>query len=138
MIVGILFGIMFRTFGYSLLFAAMFVIAGGHLFVIQAVAWSTMIVKYSEGASVVEAVEKTFSGKAPCKLCKVVESGRSDQSKVPLTIKSDKKIESFLAATWIVCAEPDSQKFQYPRSADETFPSRSHEPPQQVPISKIS
>ena len=125
---------MFRTFGYSLLFAAMFVIAGGHLFVIQAVAWSTMIVKYSEGASVVEAVEKTFSGKAPCKLCKVVESGRSDQSKLPQSVKGDKKIEGVCLALSFDVKTPFLQDFSYPHPSDEASRSRSQEPPQPVPI----
>ena len=116
----------------------MFAIAGGHLLVIQTVAWSTMIVKYSRGVTVAEAVEKTFSGKAPCKLCKAVEAGHGDQSKIPLSLKVDKKFEIILESCPLVGSKPNDQDFQYPRSMHEMFPSRSQEPPQPVPISALS
>jgi len=127
-----------KLIGYSLLFAAMFAIAGGHLLVIQTVAWSTMIVKYSRGVTVAEAVEKTFSGKAPCKLCKAVEAGHGDQSKIPLSLKVDKKFEVILESFPLLGSKLNDQNFQYPSSRPEMFPSRSEEPPQPVPISVLS
>jgi len=86
---------MLRSFGFALLFCAMFAIAGGHLFVLQSVAWANMILVYSQKSGIVEGVTKTFSGSAPCKLCKAVDAGQGDQSKIPSSIKADKKIEGW-------------------------------------------
>ena len=49
---------------------------GGHWAVLQSVAWVGMAVSYSQNASFKEALQKTFDGQHPCKLCKVVEAGR--------------------------------------------------------------
>ena len=40
-----------------------------------------MIVSYSRDASFAEAVSKTFDGKHPCSLCKVIQQGRAEEKK---------------------------------------------------------
>ena len=49
---------------------------GGEWAVLQSVAWVGMAVSYSQKTSFQEALQKTFDGQHPCKLCKVVEAGR--------------------------------------------------------------
>lgn len=45
---------------------------------LQTVAWTGMIVSYSQVNSFTEALRMTFDGKHPCPLCKVVEAGRDE------------------------------------------------------------
>ncbi len=56
---------------------------GLHWGVVQTAAWVGMVVTYSGGAGFFEAVEKTFDGNHPCKICKVVEKGKKAQSETP-------------------------------------------------------
>lgn len=43
--------------------------------VIQAIAWSTMLVRYSVGHGFQRGWEMTFSGEFPCPLCRLADSG---------------------------------------------------------------
>jgi hypothetical protein len=52
---------------------------GLHWTALQSAAWLGMIVKYSQDASIEEALEKTFDGEHPCELCKLVEQGTKQQ-----------------------------------------------------------
>ena len=67
---------MLRATGYPLIFLAMFSIAGGHWAVLQSVAWAGMLVEFSKNSNLGAAVSKTFSGKAPCKMCMAIEAGK--------------------------------------------------------------
>jgi hypothetical protein len=68
---------------------------GGHWALLQSVAWMGMLVSYSSAESFKSAVEKTFDGRHPCKLCKTVEQGKKCEKKQQLQ-KFDLKI------TWIL------------------------------------
>jgi hypothetical protein len=57
---------------------------GFHWTVLQSVAWVGMIVDFSCQSSLQEAVTKTFDGKHPCPLCKLVRAGKSSESKPAL------------------------------------------------------
>ena len=54
---------------------------GLHWAFLQTVAWTGMIISYSQGSSFKEAVAKTFDGKHPCSLCKVIQQGRAEEKK---------------------------------------------------------
>ncbi len=54
---------------------------GLHWFVLQTIAWGSMLVTYSQTASLSEAVEMTFNGENPCAICKVVQKGNAEQQK---------------------------------------------------------
>lgn len=60
---------------------------GMHWALLQSAAWVGMLVTYSRDASIAEAVAKTFDGKHPCRLCKLVEKGQGthpgDSKKAP-------------------------------------------------------
>lgn len=52
---------------------------GLHLMGVQIVAWGQMLIERSQHSSLVETVETTFSGNAPCNLCeKVNEASHSE------------------------------------------------------------
>mgnify|MGYP006289436687 CR=1 FL=1 len=112
----------------------MFTIAGGHLLVVQSVAWVNMIVEFSQTSDLADAVVMTFNGSSPCKLCKAVDAGQKAQSKIPASVKADKKNEGFAIELAFVVKALVPQDFSYPYPCDEAFPSRSQEPPQPVPI----
>ena len=54
---------------------------GLHWALLQTVAWTGMLVSYSRDGSFKQAVAKTFDGKHPCPLCKVIEKGRAEEKK---------------------------------------------------------
>lgn len=125
---------MLRAVGLSLMCLAMFSVAGGHWTVLQTVAWAQMLRDYSQDAPLVSAVEKTFSGKAPCALCKKVQEGRQKEEKTPATVKLDKKAETFLCAVRTAVPVPSSCDFSYGSPRDAARAARAQAPPVPVPI----
>lgn len=87
---------MFRAVAKLLVLLAAVQILGGHWAVLQSVAWTGMLIDNLRGRTVVEAVERTFSGKAPCKLCVAVKQGRETESK-QATAKLVVKLDAVLA-----------------------------------------
>jgi hypothetical protein len=84
----------FLRIGRWLLVAALFFAIGGHWAVLQTVAWASMIVEYSHGAAVTEAVEKTFDGRHPCPICKEIQQHQQSEKKHE-ALQLVKKIELF-------------------------------------------
>jgi len=52
---------------------------GLHWAFLQAVAWTGMLLSYSQQGTFTEAVSKTFDGEHPCKMCQFVEQGRAQE-----------------------------------------------------------
>mgnify|MGYP003608492431 FL=1 len=123
-----------RLTGYPLLFLAIFSIAGGHWAVLQTVAWTGMVIEYSKDSPVAAALIKTFSGKAPCKMCHTIEAGKEKESRLPATVKADKKIDKFLARSVREIPIPPPAQFVYPPIVDAMVSMRSASPPEPVPI----
>jgi hypothetical protein len=114
--------------------AALFLSVGGHLALLQGVAWATMIRDYSRTASVTAAVEKTFDGKHLCPLCKKIAAQRSHDEKAPVTVKAEKKAEVFLAAFSTLIPLPVEGSFSYPPHPFLNAPEQLSAPPVPVPI----
>ncbi len=125
---------MIRITGYPLIFLAMFSIAGGHWAVLQTVAWTGMVIEYSKDSPVATALIKTFSGKAPCKMCKTIEAGKEKESRLPASVKADKKIDKFLARSARMVPLPTETRISYPADSDEASTARPASPPAPVPI----
>ncbi len=73
---------------------------GLHWTVLQSAAWVGMVVAYAKSATLSEALEKTFDGAHPCRLCKIVDSGakgEGDQNKSDTAAKV-KKMDLILAS----------------------------------------
>lgn len=72
---------------------ALCVSIGAHWFVLQSIAWTTMILQYSRSISLVQAVEQTFDGHHPCNLCKGITAASHSEQKndtaQPVTKKAD-------------------------------------------------
>jgi hypothetical protein len=54
---------------------AALVLCGGHWMIAQSIAWSAMLVTYSQETTVLAAIDNTFDGAHPCELCKTVSKG---------------------------------------------------------------
>ena len=59
--------------GPVLSIAALLNICGGQWLVLQSVAWTGMLIKYSQQDGLVEAVGETFDGDHPCNICKRIQ-----------------------------------------------------------------
>ena len=125
---------MLRRLGYPLIFLAMFSIAGGHWAVLQSVAWAGMVVEYSKASSVGAALVKTFSGEAPCDMCRTIEAGKQQERQLPMTAKADKKFDGFLVREPMGAPRPPEGRFSYPPAAAASVLARTSAPPSPVPI----
>lgn len=70
------------------IFTALALICGAklHLPALQVVAWTGMVVKYSQDNDLAEALAMTFDGDHPCPLCKVIrkaQTGDQQEMKAP-------------------------------------------------------
>jgi len=101
-------------------------VVGAHWAVLQSVAWVGMLFRYSDHATISQAWTKTFSGKYPCRLCKLVKEGRKSEQKQE-TLKFDTKFEfTFIAgAAWFYPPRPRQQctaRDEYAALRDESPP----------------
>lgn len=51
-----------------------------HLPLFQAVAWTSMLIKYSRANSLNKAAEMTFSGRNPCQMCNAIEQAQESSA----------------------------------------------------------
>jgi len=57
---------------------------------LQSVAWAGMVVRYSQEGSLSSALAKTFDGRHACKLCRIVQAGRSAEKTPVVELKLTK------------------------------------------------
>lgn len=90
-----------------------------------------MVVKYSEEGSFKEALDKTFDGQHPCKLCKVVREGKEAEKKSGPQVDLKKKLDAFNSA---------KTAFHFAKTAspalcfEVNFPFRFEPPPSPPPL----
>ena len=63
---------------------------GLHWCLLQSVAWASMLVERTHEASFTEAVQTTFDGQHPCKLCRIVREGQQAEKKSDRQFKVQK------------------------------------------------
>lgn len=125
---------MFQRLGLILTILAVFALGGGHWAVLQGIAWTGMLMKYSKEASIVTAVQKTFSGEAPCSMCKTIAEKRSEENHSPITLSQQKLGDIFLVGFETLLPERVWKDFSYPLTASQSLAARSQAPPSPVPI----
>ncbi len=54
---------------------------GGHWAVLQGVAWTTMLARFSQSMPLTQALTYTFDGRHPCQLCLAVQHGQQEEQK---------------------------------------------------------
>ena len=123
-----------KKLGLPIACVAMFFVVGGHWAVIQGIAWTQMLWTYAlESDSIVDAVEKTFDGQHPCKLCVGIAKTQKDQGKNPM-LAAAKKVDAFAAPFQHRLSEPKCDEFSYPAAADSRALPRTDQPDVPVPI----
>jgi hypothetical protein len=79
----------FSRFGRGFLIVAVSLSIGVHWAALQSVAWVSMLVEYSQHASVATAIAQTFDGQHPCTLCKqILASQTAPKKDGPLLTKA--------------------------------------------------
>ncbi len=121
-----------RSAGRIILIAALVLSVGLHWAALQSAAWVGMIVSYSHDGSVAAAIGKTFDGEHPCRLCKLVEDGTSQEQEQRSEKSQVKKIDlaTVAAALFITPPEPPALK---PAFIQAKPPARPGEPPTPPP-----
>lgn len=72
---------------------------GLHWGILQSVAWVGMVVDYSQENSIGTAIEMTFDGKHPCRLCLAVQDGKKAGQPVGEEAPTNPKPELFALQT---------------------------------------
>ncbi|MBM3839105.1 MAG: hypothetical protein FJ398_14280 [Verrucomicrobia bacterium] len=106
--------------------ASLVFVVGVHWILLQSVAWTGMIIVYSQTASLREAIIKTFDGQHPCQLCKAVQEGRAAEQKQRPQRKLSAKVDFFCNHDPVVIETPPP--FQQPISQSVHFPTRTEAP----------
>ena len=105
---------------------------GLHWAVLQAVAWTGMMVTYSQDATLAEAVSKTFDGRHPCKLCRQIEHEKQSEKKSDAQAEASKLDFAYTPIAFTFC--PPTLFWE---TGTLTFngPALSHVPPVPPPRS---
>ncbi|MBX9742333.1 MAG: hypothetical protein K2W99_02160 [Chthoniobacterales bacterium] len=122
-----------KLIGFLSIAFALFIIAGGPLVVLQGVAWASMIQEYSKNDSLTNAVQKTFSGKHPCSLCKKIEKESKKKQKTTALLKTDKSLKVALSITMEKAVFLFSKKISYSKPLPSTYKSITYDPPEPYP-----
>jgi len=92
--------------GQILTCVALLSLSGGHWAFLQGVAWTGMLIKYSD-SGLVGAVSMTFDGEHPCDLCNKIEQSKADQ-------KEQSELEVTLADLKAIVARPHDALLRLP------------------------
>ena len=103
---------------------------GLHWTFLQMVAWTGMVVTYSQDAPLGEAMAKTFDGKHPCCLCKEIAKAKSSEQKAEFNLKLT-KLEFPRASEALVLYPPSA--FVELRKSDQSARLLPHRPPAPPP-----
>ena len=103
---------------------------GLHWALLQTVAWTGMLISYSQENSIRDAISMTFDGEHPCSLCKTIKQGRTEE-KQPERIAPVNKLP--LAVVWQAPVfRFDTDRALIPDS-DRSAPRRAEAPPKPRP-----
>lgn len=111
---------------------ALFFGSGAQWLVLQSVAWTNMLITYSQDAPLSEAIQKTFDGQHPCQLCEHIQSAEKETQKEDATTSSSSSsLSNFLKAGalpgQLSITPPRGEYHSYPSVATR-FSSRTTEP----------
>ena len=91
--------------GHVLLIVALLTATGGHWYLLQTVAWSSMLATNLQEGTLTEALSKTFYGNHPCSLCKQIAKGKASEKKSKFPTPTQ-KLEFTHAPSRFVFAPP--------------------------------
>jgi hypothetical protein len=97
-----------------LLTLAIFSIVGGEWTLFQAIAYGKMIYSYSSEGSLQSALEKTFSGKYPCHLCKKISLERKKTANYDSFLQKNTKKWDLILTLLSILEDPHFTLVCYP------------------------
>ena len=106
---------------------------GLHWTFLQPVAWAGMIISYSRDGSFTEAVSKTFDGKHPCRVCKVIKSARAEEKQRQQKQQLKPELRMDLGLVWQGTAFDFANDCDCISAPDTDASSRSYAPPKPRP-----
>ncbi len=113
---------------------ALFLTTGGHLAILQGVAWTNMVRDFAKTESIGTALEKTFDGQHPCTLCKkITETGSGKKDDALASAKS--KLGEFLPQSQSLLTPPCPKAFHFPTALQNKPADIFFAPPVPIPIS---
>lgn len=121
---------MSRRFFHLIVGFTLIAAVGGHWTLLQSVAWVRMAVQYSKDAPLGVALQKTFDGRHPCKLCRVVREGKGSEEKRAAK-RVETKLDFFCLHHALALAGPE--RFPAILDVDLAVPSRADSPPRPPP-----
>ena len=124
----------FRAMASVMIGLALFLTTGGHVAILQGVAWTNMVRDFAKTESIGTALEKTFDGQHPCTLCKkITESGSGKKDDALTSAKS--KLGEFLPQSHSLLAPPCPKPFHFPTALQNKPAELFFAPPVPIPIS---
>ena len=81
-------------------------LSGAHWIVLQTTAWTGMLVSRSVNTSVVEALESTFDGQHPCRMCEAISSGQQSEERSQKELELLKKGGELKYVQWCTLSVP--------------------------------
>ena len=100
---------------------------------LQGVAWTSMIQQYSKSDTFVAAVQKTFSGKYRCSLCKKIAEETKKEQKATALVKTDKALKAILLSDVEQEGGLFFKKIPYPQILALEYKNIPQEPPAPYP-----
>jgi hypothetical protein len=95
----------FRRVGHGLLILALLCATGGHLAMLQSVAWATMLAHNATTENLSAAISNTFDGHHPCPICRQLALNRQNEKKSDLQVEL-KRLEYPLESAAFVLSPP--------------------------------
>lgn len=74
---------LWKKVGSVLALMAVLTLSGAHWAVLQSVAWSRMLIDYSEEFGIQEGVSRTFDGEHPCPMCCSIQKSVAKETAPP-------------------------------------------------------
>ena len=99
---------------------------GLHWAFLQVVAWTGMMISYSQDRPVTEAVADTFDGQHPCKLCKQIAKEKQAEKRCEFQFESSKLKFAHASAAFIFSTPPLLWEVAVPDQSAELL---THAPP---------
>lgn len=112
---------------------SLFFLAGGPLVVFQGFAWGYMMKKHLKTDSLITALDKTFSGKNPCSLCKKIQKERSKEATSLAILKIDKLLKNSMSFATGLNKTLFPRDFIYSLSVFSIYQSIIHDLPEPYP-----
>lgn len=108
---------------------ALLAASGVHWGALQSLAWTTMLAKNLQSASLSQALEETFDGKHPCPLCKAVAAGKDAEKKSDFTLELRKLEYPPVPARFVLIAPTHFQLLRLANFFAEALTQKPPVPP---------